>query len=326
MRVAVVGAGMAGLGAARVLHEAGVAVSIFEKSRGLGGRVATRYLDDYVFDHGATIISPRGSELEHVMLEQLPTEDLVEVEKPIFLANDDRITSVDPEGGKIRRFAYGPGNSTLGRLLGDGLDVRLQCCVEEIQRDGDHYVIDGERFSHLILNPPLPQTEVLLANLGDKRTFPGAQYRKCLSVMFGVESDIDRPYHAILDPNQSQPLTWLSLEHLKCPDGKRAPEGHAAIVVQMSARYSRYSFERSDEDILRETWVDVRRVLDLGDMNFGASSVMRWRYSHSSTTVGFETANPVGSKVLIVGDGLSGARSHQAYETGVRAARQILEA
>jgi renalase len=316
---------MAGLGAARTLRAAGIATVIFEKSRGLGGRVATRYVGDYTFDHGATVISPRGSELERVILEELPTVELVDVTAPIYLANDDRVTAVDPEGGKIKRYAYAKGNSTLGRLLGEGIESRLEMRVEEISKSGPHYLIDGESFSHVILNPPIPQSEVLLASLGDKRSFPGAQYRQCLSVMFGVASEIDRPYHAILDPNQSQPLTWLSLEHVKCPGGFRAPEGHAAVVVQMSARYSRYSFERSDEDILRETWVDVKRVLELGNVGYEVGSVMRWRYSHSSNTVGFETANPQGAKVLVVGDGLSGARTHQAYETGVRAARQILE-
>lgn len=42
MRVAVIGAGVSGLSAARVLHDHGYQVRVFEKSRGLGGRAATR--------------------------------------------------------------------------------------------------------------------------------------------------------------------------------------------------------------------------------------------------------------------------------------------
>ena len=41
---AVIGAGMAGIACARTLVQAGHRVTVFEKSRGLGGRMATRDL------------------------------------------------------------------------------------------------------------------------------------------------------------------------------------------------------------------------------------------------------------------------------------------
>ena len=42
LRVAVVGAGISGLICARTLLDHGLAVTVFEKSRGVGGRMATR--------------------------------------------------------------------------------------------------------------------------------------------------------------------------------------------------------------------------------------------------------------------------------------------
>jgi len=52
-RVAVVGAGIAGITAARTLAQAGWHVIVFEKSRGAGGRIATRRTEWGGFDHGA---------------------------------------------------------------------------------------------------------------------------------------------------------------------------------------------------------------------------------------------------------------------------------
>ncbi len=51
--VAVVGAGMAGLSAARALAEAGRQVVVVDKGRGFGGRMATRRLGTAVFYNGA---------------------------------------------------------------------------------------------------------------------------------------------------------------------------------------------------------------------------------------------------------------------------------
>ncbi len=55
-RVAVVGAGLAGLVAAGRIAAGGAAVTIFDKSRGLGGRLATRRTPHGTFDHGAPVV------------------------------------------------------------------------------------------------------------------------------------------------------------------------------------------------------------------------------------------------------------------------------
>ncbi|WP_405049538.1 NAD(P)-binding protein [Rhizobium sp. BK176] len=52
LRVGVIGAGIAGLTIVRSLQKI-ADVIVFEKSRGVGGRMATRRIDDVSFDHGA---------------------------------------------------------------------------------------------------------------------------------------------------------------------------------------------------------------------------------------------------------------------------------
>src|SRR4029453_12516530 len=68
-KVAIVGAGVAGLSAARALVAAGQDVSVFERARHPGGRVATRFVNavelprmgtvDLAFDHGAQYFTAR---------------------------------------------------------------------------------------------------------------------------------------------------------------------------------------------------------------------------------------------------------------------------
>ncbi|PKO61808.1 MAG: amine oxidase [Betaproteobacteria bacterium HGW-Betaproteobacteria-18] len=56
---AVIGAGMAGITCARTLVQAGHQVTVFEKSRGLGGRMATRSSAFGSFDHGVQYFTAR---------------------------------------------------------------------------------------------------------------------------------------------------------------------------------------------------------------------------------------------------------------------------
>ena len=58
-RVAVIGAGLAGLTAAGVLAKHGHQVVILEKARGPGGRMSTRRDGNVRFDHGAQYFTAR---------------------------------------------------------------------------------------------------------------------------------------------------------------------------------------------------------------------------------------------------------------------------
>ena len=50
MKVAVLGAGVSGLSAARILKEKGVDVTIFEKEKTVGGLARTRFTNGYLYD------------------------------------------------------------------------------------------------------------------------------------------------------------------------------------------------------------------------------------------------------------------------------------
>jgi len=62
-KVLVVGAGWAGLNAARVLSEAGHEVRLLEKSDRVGGRITTDYVDGFTLDRGFQVINPAYAEL-----------------------------------------------------------------------------------------------------------------------------------------------------------------------------------------------------------------------------------------------------------------------
>jgi len=57
--IVVIGAGMAGLACAGALHPAGADVTLLDKSRHVGGRLATRRVGDLMFDHGAQYVTSR---------------------------------------------------------------------------------------------------------------------------------------------------------------------------------------------------------------------------------------------------------------------------
>jgi predicted NAD/FAD-dependent oxidoreductase len=63
----VVGAGIAGIACARTLAQAGHQVTVFEKSRGAGGRMSTRDTEFGSFDHGTQYFTVRDARFEKAL-------------------------------------------------------------------------------------------------------------------------------------------------------------------------------------------------------------------------------------------------------------------
>ncbi len=323
MRVAVIGAGIAGLGAARKLSQAGAEVVVFEKSPGLGGRCATRRVGPYTFDSGATSIAPRGRALAPVMLVELDTTDLIKIEKPIWTMRFGRTAPGDATKMSMERFTYRQGITTLAKLLAEGLDVRLGAMVATLERDGEGFVVNEEKFDAVVLTMPSPQALPLLEKVAEERAIREVRYRSCLSVLLGYPTPFDAPYHALVDPDQQHPVIWVSVESVKCPD--RAPEGHSAFVAQFGADYSRTHYEDSDAEIAHEAKVAIDR---LTGGKLGAPDVLqvkRWRFSQPEITTTFDRTNVPGSRLVIASDGVSGPRVELAFEAGIRAADSLIE-
>lgn len=121
--VVVVGAGLAGLAAARELARAGVTVALFEAGDAPGGRVRTDVVDGYRLDRGFQVLNPSYPELRRVVdvaaLDLHPYEPGVQVvldagRRPV-LADPRRRPSalvadlsapVGPLGDRVRFVAY----------------------------------------------------------------------------------------------------------------------------------------------------------------------------------------------------------------------------
>lgn len=142
--VAIIGAGMAGLTAAADLAAAGLAVTVLDKSRGTGGRLATRRIAAGAFDHGAPVV--HGSAEFGAAMAAL---------------------------GAVRRgdgWAAEPGMSALVKPLERGVEIRRGVRVVAAEERGAWYLADAEGgghgpFGRLVVAIPAPQAAGLFPGL-----------------------------------------------------------------------------------------------------------------------------------------------------------------
>ena len=342
--VAIAGAGMAGLGAARMLVAAGCRVTIYEKSQGVGGRVATRRIEGCILDHGAQIIKPDGSELADVMLEELPAEDLIQISAPTRpYAPDGTLREPDPARNAERKFTYRYGLTTLPKLLQQpllegGVRIRYETRIAALEKTREGMVLrdeNGETLGiadYIIVTAPTPQAADLLAasRLGEdtaKRVemLRAVPYSQCLTLLLGYAAPAPpAPAYALLAQDRECPLLWLAFEQTKAAE--RAPNGEGLLIAQFGPQWSAGNYDAPGEILLAET---LRELKTLFGAEYAAPhwhQVKRWRYSQPRGFADFAAVNSADSPVIICGDGLrpDNGRVHQAFASGIEAAQHIL--
>lgn len=345
--VAIIGAGIAGLGAARELCRADIAVTFFEKSRGLGGRVATRRLNGCTVDHGAQVIKPQGSALEKVILNELPTDDLISISAPVRVyQNDGTILPVDPRHASEPQYTYRNGISTLAKLLYAALPqewvtFHSETCIARIEETKQGYEIYDETDTHrgqfdaVILTPPTPQTVGLIRAskwrdesemLRRTKLLATVEYNPCLTVLLGYTASVpEPPAYALLAEDRSRPLLWLAFEQVKTSE--RAPNGGAVLIAQLGGEFSTVHYRSPDAEILDATLREMESVFGNDYARPAWWEVKRWLFSQPKNGVSFAEVNVSGSRIIVCGDGLRPERGrvHQAFDSGLEAAELLLK-
>ena len=165
--IAVIGAGISGLTTARVLQDQGQQVVVFEKSRGRGGRAATRRVDHLCFDHGAQCFTARHPEFSRAV-DAWREQGLID----IWRARNGKIVlgEIQPAADGQERLVAVPGMSALGRNLAEDLTVHNEVQVgPPLRMAGSWRLSDNSgaslgKFDRLVLSIPAPQACRLLAS------------------------------------------------------------------------------------------------------------------------------------------------------------------
>lgn len=332
-RVAIIGAGMSGLACARELIQQGHEVTLYEKSRGPGGRMPTRWLNRDTdpplgFDHGTQYF-------------QASSPAFVEL---IDLAH--KAGAVAPWAGSVVNLGYGlssphastttrwvgtPGMASLGRFMAQGLDVRLQCRVAGVvHTDGlfqlTVHLADGtvrveSGFDAVVSAIPAEQVVPLFEDVHKPlaQLAAAVESNATWSVMLTprelVKVDFDGAF--VVD----SPLGWI------CRDSSKP--GRAVgdrWILQATADWSRLHQDYAAEEVgkmLLDVFCNVTGQLIEDPLTMTAH---RWLYSLPSNPVGvpcyFSEENMLGA----CGDWLNGARVEDAFLSGYTLGHQLSNA
>jgi photolyase PhrII len=342
-RVAVIGAGISGLSAARTLQDHGLQVLVVDKGRAPGGRISTRRSrEGWGMDHGAQYFTARD---------------------PIFRKHVDSWQQdgwVAPwEGRLLREEADGlrpareetrwvgvPGMQALATHLAGDLEVRSSFRVLEILggpgeggwwlrgvTESDPGAATGTEetlgpFDAVVLTPPASQTLDLLAGRFPSLEAPLRKvgFHPCMAGLLRLQGPpLPLPFDGLL--NSGSALSWVARDSSKPgrnPGGLSEDRWILHGSPEWSTRHLDTDPTAVGQELLNAFQALVDRWGEGATLKIESFQVHRWRFAIPDPTLPERALWEPTLGLGIAGDALGGPRVEGAFLSGRAAAGLLL--
>ncbi len=348
--IAVVGGGMAGVACARTLLQAGHRVTLFEKSRGFGGRMSTRRTEFGGFDHGTQYFTVRDSRFAKALLTAQDVVRAWSVSTVRVLDEFGQVLASAPAPTEPHFVAI-PGMNALvshwaqpllqPEVYGvHGARVLMETRVTHIERDvlnaeqwqlraedsaGGQAVVGG--FDRVVLAQPHLQAHDLLLASGHaphlRQMLEPVQVTPCWTLMVAYPNAM-QPGLPHIGPQWNAArsthhrISWLARENSK-PGRERIERW----TVQASAAWSAKHLEDDAERVKAKLLKGFAEITGIRATPAHAV-VHRWRFSQTQTPLGQPFILDAELGIGLCGDWCLGHRVEDAFVSGLELALEMI--
>lgn len=281
----IVGGGITGLITATILQRRGINVTVLDKGKGIGGRLATRRIShessiEGVFDYGAQYFSVSNPQFQ-IWVDDWLNQGVIKEWCQGFPKGNRSAYGVSD--GKPRYCGVG-GTRNIVQYLAQGLDVHTNAKVVDIGYDSQWLVKTEDAHQYLgdmlLLTLPVPQAldlldaSLMVLPLDERFALENITYHRCIAVLALLEkpSNIPAPGGIALEDNY---VSWLADNHQK----GISPDGYA-VTLHASTSFSDDYWESDDDEIAYKLLSAAADYLDSSVIKY---RVHRWRYSLPKT-------------------------------------------
>ncbi|QEE45043.1 amine oxidoreductase [Rhizobium sp. WL3] len=281
--IAIIGAGIAGITLARALAPS-ADVTIFEKSRGLGGRMANRRREDFAFDHGAQYFTARSPAFRSVAEDAVQAGHAGTWPRAVLTLTE---TGLAPDSRPAERRYIGlPGMSGFANGMAEGLHIRKEAAVAALEPAKDGWsVTDSEgqdlgRFDVVISTAPAPQTIRLMPEaFSGHAAMKTVKLSGCFTLMIGLDASLDLGFEAARI--EDDVLSWIAIEASKPGRPERM-----ALTIHSRNDWAEANLERDRSEVQTEMLAALKRLLGYDFSNATWLDLHRWRYANVEKAVG----------------------------------------
>lgn len=318
--ILIVGAGIAGLTAARELTGAGRSVVVVDKGRGVGGRCATRRIGDHVFDHGAQFFTARDQRFARY------AERWLERGAAVPWCDGMESFVAGPCADGRPRYRGAPAMTAIAKDLADGLDIRLETLVSHAARRAESWAIhleSGETLvgCALLLTAPMPQSVQLVRHVMDlpldelDAIARSLRYRPAFALMACLDGPAALPAAGAIR-DLPEPLSWIAEGRAK----GISPRGYG-VTIHAGYDYTEAHFDAAQRMVADDLLAAAAPWL--GEASVTEWQLHRWRYALPEAPRPEPIVIPGPAPLIFAGDAFGGAKIEGAALSGIEAAARL---
>lgn len=275
-KVAIIGAGISGLTIAERLQSK-FEVMVFEKARGVGGRMSTRRDGEFFFDHGTQCFTARTEEFKNYVDSMVNEGHLAEWLGQVINLNA-KSANLNREWAE-RHYVATPNMNSLCKHLAENLNVIIGIEVTKISRDKGKYLLFSNQdilgeFDILILTCP-PEQALRLAGeyLDEDAKIRKSKLQACFATMIGFDEDLEVPYIAAKVHDSS--LKWISVNSSKPMRDKTK----TTFVLHSKNNWAEKNIDLNIEEIQSILIGEFEKFTSISASSAKYTNTHRWRYS-----------------------------------------------
>ena len=327
--IIIIGAGLSGLSCARELQSHGINATIIDKGRGVGGRMATRRLENNgetaVFDHGAQFFTARDEKFQQMVRDWCDDGLAHEWFRGQNKAHLDGRVESQSDGHP--RFCATLGMNSLAKHLAQDLNIHTNQRVTKLEWKNEVWALHFDAAStcsarFLLLTCPVPQSLALL-DAGEvqlptdlRAQLENVTYESCVAALLWLDGAGRVPAPGALYCEE-EPISWIGDNFQK---GVSSVEG--AITVHGAPQWSAQNYTLDDESVVQVLAQAARAFLG---SEIRASSVARWKFSKPNQARDDGFLCWPEARLVFAGDAFGGSKVEGAIRSGWAAARALMD-
>jgi hypothetical protein len=321
-KIAIIGAGLSGLTAAHLLRDH-CEVTIFEKSRGVGGRMSTRRAEPYFFDHGAQYFTAKTKPFQ-AFIQPLLDQSIVEKWNAHCVILDANNTGTTKSwNDDTPRYVGVPGMNNVAKFLAKDIDIQSNTRIVSLSYQDKWQLKDEqeqqfEGFDWVISTIPSPQAAQLLPhNFAFHRDIQLTEMTPCFALMLGFEKNLPIEFDAAQVTNSD--LSWIAVNSHK--PQRPAP---FTLMVHSTAEFTEAHIDDDRQKAMEHLIEETGRITGCDVSEADYKTIHGWRYANVAQR---EQTNTVfldqDHKLAACGDWCSGGRVEGAFTSAYNLAEKL---
>lgn len=320
--IAIIGAGLAGLTAAHQLKDH-AQITLFDKSRGVSGRLSTRRAEPYFFDHGAQYFTAKSEEFQSFLKPLIHDSIIAPWEARYAEIKDGKITHSEPWSAAKPHYVGVPGMNAIGKYLAQDLDVRTGIRVTQMSKRENKWHLCSEddqeftNFDWVIVTTPIYQAlDILPQDFEHRQNLQSITMKACYALMLGFESPLSLEFDCarIVD----SPIGWISVN-----SAKPSRSGGYSLLVQSTNDWADEHIDDNRDEVLEYLCQKTSQTIGHDVSKATHKALHGWRYAYAEKRGGQTHFVDKNCSLALCGDWCIEGRVEAAFSSGFALAKAL---